>query len=169
MSSLLTFKLLREANRRRLPTFKNAKGEPAHKSIDGSDWSNAQWLQAVVGELGELANFMKKVDRGDFSLADAHKVIAYELADVQIYLDLLAFRLNVDLGAAVVEKFNISSKRVGSVVEMFDDGSELVPILWNGLTTDPQSMTVNEVLMAQKYRDEVKIDYLDIPEFLRKK
>ena len=33
----LTFNNLREANKARLPQFKNAKGEPAHEKEDGSD------------------------------------------------------------------------------------------------------------------------------------
>jgi hypothetical protein len=40
---------------KRLPLFKDAKGRPAHTKEDGSDWSHAEWLQAVVGELGEYA------------------------------------------------------------------------------------------------------------------
>lgn len=45
----LTFDALRQANRARLPHFKNALGQPAHSEPDGSDWSDAEWLQAVVG------------------------------------------------------------------------------------------------------------------------
>jgi hypothetical protein len=44
----LTFRTLRAANMQRLPLFKDAKGRTCHTEGDGSDWSPAQWLQAVV-------------------------------------------------------------------------------------------------------------------------
>lgn len=117
----LTFNALRQANLKRLPLFKNAQGEPAHSEPDGSDWSPSQWLQAVVGELGELANLMKKVDRGDFSedqMEEITKEIGYEIADVQIYLDILAFRLGINLGRITEEKFNVTSKKVNVGVRL---------------------------------------------------
>lgn len=116
MSLLLS--ALRDANVSRLPQFKNSKGGPAHSEPDGSDWSPAQWLQAVIGELGEYANFRKKFERGDITeeefLIEARK----ELADVVTYLDILAFRLGIDLGEAIIEKFNRVSERVGSDVRL---------------------------------------------------
>lgn len=108
----LTFETLRRANRLRLPLFKNAKGEPAHSQPDGSDWSNPEWCNAVLGELGELANILKKVQRGDVSIDDARPAIANELADVVTYLDILAYRCGVDLGKATIKKWNAVSERV---------------------------------------------------------
>lgn len=85
----LTFRTLRDANVKRLPFFKTADprcknqavengtkqhvpnckcGQTAHIKPDGSDWSPASWLQAVIGELGEYANLRKKVERGDITL-----------------------------------------------------------------------------------------------------
>lgn len=118
----LTFNTLRQANVARLPEFKNRHGEPAHSQPDGGDWSDAQWLQAVVGELGEYANLRKKLDRGDISGEDAKRALADELADVMIYLDILAFRLGIDLGAAVMEKWNRTSERVGSNLRIDAEG-----------------------------------------------
>lgn len=109
----LTFNTLRGGNKARLPEFKNKHGEPAHSEPDGSDWSDAQWLQAVVGELGEYANIKKKVERGDLTMEEAKPLLAKELADTVTYLDLLAFRLGIDLGDAVMEKFNEVSTRIG--------------------------------------------------------
>lgn len=102
----------------RLPQFKNSKGQPAHSKADGSDWSPAQWLQAVTGELGEYANLRKKYERGDIHAADFYLAAKKELADVAIYLDILSFRLGIDLGAAIREKFNEVSVRVGSDVRL---------------------------------------------------
>ncbi len=114
----VTFNMLRQANIDRLPTFKNKHGELAHSQVDGSDWSPAQWLQAVLGELGEYANLRKKFERGDVS-ADEFKIeAAKELADVQIYLDILAFQLGINLGEATLSKFNEVSIRVGSPIRL---------------------------------------------------
>lgn len=124
MTNGLTFNTLREANIARLPTFKNAHGEPAHSEPDGSDWTPAQWLQAIVGELGEYANKRKKFERGDIDAAEFFREACKELADVQVYLDILAFRLNIDLGQAVIEKFNEVSERVGSPIVIRGDGSD---------------------------------------------
>lgn len=114
----LTFAQLRAANRARLPLFKNGRGEPAHSQPDGSDWALSAWCNAVTGELGELANFIKKIERGDFTLEERHKDVADELADVATYLDILAFRCGVELGDATASKFNRVSDRVGCDVKL---------------------------------------------------
>ena|ERR1700722_18432773 len=114
----LTFDQLRAANIDRLPQFKNRKGLPAHSMPDGSDWSPAQWLQAVVGELGEYANIRKKFERGDITEVEFSALAADELADVQTYLDILCFRIGVDLGKATVHKFNEISVRVGATTRL---------------------------------------------------
>lgn len=127
----LTFNTLREANKARLPQFKNKHGEPAHSKPDGSDWSPAQWLQAVMGELGEYANKRKKFERGDITAEEFQVEAQKELADVQTYLDILALRCldtpdnphphGVNLGEATIEKFNEISIRVGSDVRIAAD------------------------------------------------
>lgn len=117
----LSFRTLREANKKRLPQFKNSKGGKAHKKKNGSDWSPAQWLQAVCGELGEYANIRKKFERGDITQKEFYTQAAKELADTVTYLDILAFQLNIDLGEATKDKFNEVSKRVGSNIYIGDD------------------------------------------------
>lgn len=124
MTDGLSFNTLRQANIKRLPTFKNAKGEPAHSMPDGSDWSPAQWLQAVMGELGEYANIRKKFERGDIDEEEFKSLASPELADVVTYLDILCFRLGIDLGRATIDKFNFISERVKSPVRIRDDGSD---------------------------------------------
>ncbi len=110
----LTFNTLRGANERRIKDSKYKKCE--------AEWTPAHWMQATMGELGELANILKKVDRGDFTLKEVKVDIANELADVQTYLDILAFKLGIDLGRATTAKFNAVSKRIGSRVYIGDDG-----------------------------------------------
>jgi NTP pyrophosphatase (non-canonical NTP hydrolase) len=117
----LSFNTLRQANIKRLPTFKNKKGELAHSKPDGSDWTPAQWLQAVAGEVGEYANLRKKFERGDIDEAEFLAEAKKELADIVTYLDILAFQLKIDLGNAVKEKFNEISKKVGSNIIIGDD------------------------------------------------
>lgn len=90
--STISFRALRVANRLRLRVFKNSKGEPAHAKPDGSDWTPAQWLQAVIGELGEYAQVRIDYEAGLLSADQYREKAAKELADVQIYLDILAQR-----------------------------------------------------------------------------
>lgn len=130
--TILTFETLRLANTKRLPQFKNKLGALAHSKADGSDWSPAQWLQAVIGELGEYANIRKKFERGDLTFEEFRIAASKELADVQTYLDILAMRCldtagaphatGIDLGRATKDKFNEVSRRVGSTVRIDDDG-----------------------------------------------
>lgn len=143
MTNGLTFNALRGANTARLPQFKNKHGKLAHAEEDGSDWSPAQWLQAVVGELGEFANIRKKFERGDLTREQYETEARKELADVTIYLDILAKRCldgvfcgrvtevhptGVDLGRAVIDKFNEVSERVGSTVRLeADDWHHVAP------------------------------------------
>lgn len=142
MTDGLTFNTLREGNTLRLPEFKNAQGGAAHSEPDGSDWCLAQWCNALAGEVGEAAeqlalfqivvarvgsaaNTIKKVERGDIALEDARKLLEKEFADVATYLDLLAFRCGINLGNAIMDKFNDVSKRVGSRVWIDADGAHL--------------------------------------------
>jgi NTP pyrophosphatase (non-canonical NTP hydrolase) len=117
----LSFRTHREANKKRLPLFKNKKGKKAHSKKDGSDWTPAEWLEAVVGELGEYANIRKKFRRGDMDEKEFKILAAKELADVQIYFDILAFRLGIDLEKAVRDKFNEKSKELGIKVFLGED------------------------------------------------
>lgn len=118
----LDFETLRDANVKRC--------EQSFHPI--SDWSACDWMTAACGELGEAANLIKKLRRLDTgggseivsrgqgyeSAEQITPMIAQEIADTVIYLDLLAARLGIDLGDAVREKFNIVSERVGSEVTL---------------------------------------------------
>lgn len=96
----------------RLRILNKARCESAFKhSIE--EWSPTDWATAMAGEVGEACNLIKKLRRGEnVDLTD----IAFELADAVIYIDLLCERLGINLGAAIVEKFNIVSTRVHSPV-----------------------------------------------------
>lgn len=107
---------LRAGNILRLPQFKNSKGEPAHSEPDGSDWSLNDWMTAALGELGECANVLKKVRRGDLTLEEARPKIMQEIADTIIYADILAMQCSISLDEAVLKTFNNKSKQVGADV-----------------------------------------------------
>ncbi|HUU94050.1 MAG TPA: hypothetical protein VM238_22895 [Phycisphaerae bacterium] len=79
------------------------------------DWSETDWACAMAGEVGEVCNLIKKRRRGE--LVDA-RAIAAELADVVTYADLLARRLDINLGMAVACKFNEVSERVSSPIRL---------------------------------------------------
>lgn len=114
----LSFDKLRKANLKRLPEFKNSLGFPAHEMADGSDWSRAEWFEALVGEIGEYANMSKKYRRGDITRTEFMIAARKELADVQCYLDILAYQLGIDLGEATRSKFNEVSARIGVKVKL---------------------------------------------------
>ena len=118
----LNFNALREANLKRLPLFKNSRGGPAHSEPDGSDWCLAQWSNATLGELGEAPNIIKKIDRGGLTLGEARPLLAKELADTQTYLDILAYRAGIDLGAATIDKWNEVSERIGVTLRLTPHG-----------------------------------------------
>ena len=120
--SKLTFADLRRANVARLPEFKDALGRPCHYPGDhgpaGFDWAMSQWSNAVCGELGEAANIIKKIERGDFTLDEQRTALADEICDIVTYLDLLAYRCGIDLAEATMSKWNRVSVRVGSSVRL---------------------------------------------------
>ncbi|MEM1099737.1 MAG: hypothetical protein AAGH92_13240 [Planctomycetota bacterium] len=82
------------------------------------EWSPTDWATAVAGEVGEACTLIKKRRRGE---GISKTAIADELADAVIYLDLLAEALDIDLGGAVVRKFNVVSDRVGSGIKIESD------------------------------------------------
>jgi NTP pyrophosphatase (non-canonical NTP hydrolase) len=110
----LSFNVLREANRRRAPLYKNAKGV----LTDGKSWSHNDWMCALIGEVGELANILKKIHRGDFLFEDVYVDVRKELADIACYVDMLADACDVNLGSAVIEKFNEVSVRVNVPIKI---------------------------------------------------
>lgn len=89
---------------------------------DAEPWSLADWSNAMCGEAGEAANIVKKIRRHETSIGSMHNTpdldalglsLAFELADVVIYADLLAAHAGIDLGWAVRRKFNMVSEAQG--------------------------------------------------------
>lgn len=84
-----------------------------------SDWSLSDWMTATLGELGEAANVIKKLNRHrdgiaeKLSEAELKSMLADELADAEIYLDLLFQAAGIDKQVAVESKFNRTSLKIG--------------------------------------------------------
>lgn len=68
----------------------------------------------IAGEVGELVNLVKKVNRGSTTFADEMVKIQHEAADVLIYLMDIAETLGIDLAAAVEAKRAILIERWGN-------------------------------------------------------
>lgn len=115
----LTFAQLREANVNRC----NVAFHPFE------DWSGTDWSNALMGEVGELfgafaeivkhsgsvANLIKKMNMGEgIDLLE----LSEEIADIQIYLDLLAARFKIDLAGVTIKKFNKVSDKRGSTIKL---------------------------------------------------
>ena len=110
--------------------------------VDG--WGLMQWACAAAGEMGETCNLVKKIERGDFALESVRVELGDELADVVIYLDLLAHRARIDLGAAVRRKFNSVSEKRGSKIVI-----------------DPPKPTLREAVRAFIEKAHVQIEEYD--------
>ncbi len=80
-----------------------------------NDWSATDWACALAGEVGELCNFIKKARRGQ---KVPKEEFAKEIADVQMYLDLLAASMDIDLADCVIKKFNEVSDRKKSKIKL---------------------------------------------------
>jgi len=88
-----------------------------HKG-DLLDWSPLEWAGAMCGEAGEAANVAKKLKRIDnkieggldSSMKDVLiENLGKEIADVFLYLDLLAACYDIDMEKVIIDKFNEKS------------------------------------------------------------
>lgn len=73
------------------------------------------------GECGEAQNVIKKLERERLGWRGSRASLdelAQELADVVICADLCAVTAGIDLGAAVVAKFNATSEKVGLTTKL---------------------------------------------------
>lgn len=81
------------------------------------------WTTALAGEVGELCNMIKKmqrVERGgvdggsSYTAKDISKeMLKEEIGGIAIYLDLLASLLDISLEEAIVDTFNSKSEKHG--------------------------------------------------------
>lgn len=87
-------------------------------------WSLSDWMTATVGELGEAANVIKKLNRvrdgipgNQESFPVLQQQLADELADTFIYLNLLmqAAGFGFDLARIIETKFETTCRKIGYV------------------------------------------------------
>jgi NTP pyrophosphatase (non-canonical NTP hydrolase) len=83
-------------------------------------WSLSDWFTAYAGEVGELGNVIKKLNRARDGMvgnketpAQLQDAMGKEIADCYLYLDLLAQAAGVNLSEAIQKKFNEVSERNG--------------------------------------------------------
>ena len=104
----INFADLRNANLKRLEEF-------GHGGLEDG-WNEAEWGCAVAGEVGELCNILKKMIRqapDDPPIMRLRQLAASEIADVAIYLDLVAAKLDLNLSYIIQKKFNEVSEMRG--------------------------------------------------------
>lgn len=112
----LTFLGVSEINRIRAQRWH--KGFPEGES----DWTGADWSNAMCGEAGETANVVKKIRRIDTGIQQVENPkrdeliinkLAKEIGDVYIYLDLLAQYYGLSIESCVTFAFNQTSEKEG--------------------------------------------------------
>lgn len=119
----LSFSHLRRAIFDRMTHFKRPNGEPTYVASG----KNHDWLVAAVTEVGELAKWRTKYDRGDITrdayVLEARKEVADVVTTLLIYatVDLEVTRFS----ALIAGKFNEISKRIHSPIRVANDGRML--------------------------------------------
>jgi NTP pyrophosphatase (non-canonical NTP hydrolase) len=90
-----------------------------------ASWTMSDWMTAALGELGEAANVVKKLNRardGIIGNSESPELLTVmlkdELADTFIYLDLMAQAAGFDLEDVVRDKFNRTSHKIGYVTDV---------------------------------------------------
>lgn len=111
----MTFNDFSERNRRRCES-------PLGFNHSLSSWTLSDWFTATMGELGEAANIVKKLNRirdgipgNKETEAELKDKLRREIADVFIYLDLTAQAVGFRLNDAVDEVFKAKSAQIGYV------------------------------------------------------
>jgi NTP pyrophosphatase (non-canonical NTP hydrolase) len=109
----MTFGEFSEANRARCES-----PQGFNHPLEG--WSTSDWMTALVGEVGEAANVVKKLNRvrdgvpGNKVTPDELRAqLRRELGDAFVYLDLMAQSLGFSIADAAVEVFNAKSTDIG--------------------------------------------------------
>lgn len=68
-------------------------------------------ILALTGEVGETANIVKKIIRGDFLLSQKYGDLKEEITDVFIYVLKLSNQLGFDLEEEYLKKMKINQER----------------------------------------------------------
>ncbi|MSN26315.1 MAG: nucleotide pyrophosphohydrolase [Geobacter sp.] len=68
-------------------------------------------LVCLFGEIGELANIVKKIRRGDFPYSEKSDEVSEEVIDALIYIIKISNYLNIDLEDGFLRKLAINKER----------------------------------------------------------
>ena len=96
---------------RNFQTVNDARLRLLHALTGELNWGPKEWALAVLGELGEFANLLKKCERGDFPLEEKLPELRAECADIITYASLLMSSLGGLLDRELIAKFNLVSQR----------------------------------------------------------
>lgn len=86
-----------------------------------NSWTLSDWMTATIGELGEAANIIKKLNRHRDGIKEdipewrLRQMLADELADAEIYLDLLFQAAGIHRESAIEQKFLMTSQKIGYI------------------------------------------------------
>lgn len=121
MGDIVTFEEFSLVNRHRCES-----REGFNHHLDS--WSTSDWMTAVMGELGEAANVVKKLNRCRDGIpgnavpeVELKEQLRKELGDVFVYLDLLAQSLGFNIGDAAVEVFNAKSEQLNCPIKITEE------------------------------------------------
>lgn len=114
----MTFGQFSEANRARCES-------PRGFNHQLTGWSTSDWMTALVGEVGEAANVVKKLNRyrdgvpgNKQTEQELRDQLRKELGDVFVHLDLMSQALGFGIADAAVEVFNAKSREIGYTKEL---------------------------------------------------
>lgn len=113
-NELQTFATLREANAHRQKIWNATRGGASN----GPLYAGVE----LAGELGELLNVIKKLEREARGLPGSRATreqLREEIGDVAICLDLLASEFGEDVETCAALKFNKTSATLGFVTRLF--------------------------------------------------
>lgn len=115
---MMTFEQFSKANRARCEA-------PDGFNHALNSWDSSDWITAVVGELGEAANIVKKLNRYRDGIKGNKETEAVlraklrrELGDTYVYLDLFCQSLGFTVEAAAREVFDNKSVEIGYPVRL---------------------------------------------------
>ena len=114
----MTFGQFSEANRARCE-------HPQGFNHPLAGWSASDWMTALVGEVGEAANVVKKLNRyrdgvpgNKVPEAELRDQLRRELGDVFVYLDLMCQSLGFSIADVAADVFNTKSAEIGYPVKL---------------------------------------------------
>ncbi|MDD3102570.1 MAG: MazG nucleotide pyrophosphohydrolase domain-containing protein [Patescibacteria group bacterium] len=83
-----------------------------HQKINSENIHILEYLIiGLIGEVGELANIIKKIRRGDLTYSEHKDDIAEEIVDVFIYLLKMAYQNDIDIEQEFLRKLEKNKRR----------------------------------------------------------